>query len=317
MKVLIYEEKENPSTDYFIHPLLYFKNYEFKRLDTKMSLEDNTIIIIIRYLSHELLRFIKKNFNNISNIIYFMDDDLWDYKVLYNIPFKYAIKIYRNALSYKNILIKLGAKLMVSNEYLANKYSKYKPEIIYPYPLKLNNHSDYKICESNSIVTYHATASHRKEFYWISEILPHIPDKIFEIITDMKCFKLFKNLNNCWLIHQMSWSMYKKFISTQRRAYAIAFQLNNDFNIARSYVKFFNILQLGAVGFYSQTFPEARLIENFNAGIVVDLNKESWIKTLKELISYDDRKILYKNSLSLLEFFKKRAIQSYDNVNFS
>ncbi|MCS7231526.1 MAG: hypothetical protein RMJ67_05270 [Elusimicrobiota bacterium] len=320
MKIYLIHEKENPTTNFFLMPLLEYKKLSFEVISCSdfnhqaIDLTNEVIVIIVRYLNNYIIDFLKKNFKKIYRIFYFMDDDLWDIRVLAYLPFKYALKIHKSALKYKKDLLRLGITLLVSNEYLANKYSKYKPEIIYPYPSAIDTKYEF-IDNSNNIVAYHATSSYKSEFSWIANLVGSLPEYLFEIVVDKANFKYFVRLNNCWLLYPMSWPIYKNFIKTQKRPYFIALQLDNPFNRARSYVKFYNIIQMGAIGFYSDTFPEANLIDKFQAGIVLKPEISLWIKTFKNSISCEEKKLIFNNSLKLLTFFKERALRSYEKCN--
>ncbi|HCP10151.1 MAG TPA: hypothetical protein DIT22_05545 [Thermodesulfobacterium commune] len=112
--MLVIEECPNPSSDYYIIPLLENKNKNYNRIFLKdfemfsinhQSLDLNTIVIV-RYLNKKIKQWLANNRTKIEKIIYFMDDDLFDLKALRCLPKRYAWKIFKHAYIYKDWLKK-------------------------------------------------------------------------------------------------------------------------------------------------------------------------------------------------------------------
>ncbi len=309
---LIYPEKVLPSTEFYVISFLTFRKYSFIFWYPEFYPEERFNLIIVRYLSNELVKFMRKYRKLINQIYYFMDDDLWDINNLRYLPLKYAFKIFKFSLRYKKFLLKNDAILLVSNRFLYEKYRKYNPLILFPYP-PYKTYSQTIIWKDNPLVFYHATSSHNKEFFWLRELVKTMPERKFEIICDNRHFKIFKDLSNCYKVYPLSWEAYKFFIGLPYRQIGLAFQLDTPFNRARSYVKFFNIIRAGAVGIYSDTFPESYLIKKFEAGKVVPFTLEAFKEAI---LSLDEAsaKYFYTNSLKLLDYLKIKAEESYKKI---
>lgn len=317
--MLIFEESPNPSTDYYIKPLLKHKNLNYKTISFKdfeinQQVPASNTLIIVRYLNRKLKHWIENNRKKVEKIVYFMDDDLFDFKVLKYLPKRYAWKIFSRAYLYKDWLRKIRAEFWVSNEYLANKYSHLNPKVVLPYPIYIKEEEEMSKNQAFPLVFYHATASHIEEFYWLKKLLLKLEQEklIVELVGDKKIGEMYKGIRNIYRVDVMPWKEYLKFVSLKYRHIGLALLFNNPFNKARSWVKFFNIVKSGAVGIYSENFPIAELIKDFNAGIVLPMDVKLWKDAIISLLDEERRKELFAESLKLTEYLKEKALKSYD-----
>jgi len=321
MVYIIIEENKNPTTDYYVVPLLENKNLKFIRLNHKevlnFLLEKKAKIFIVRYLTDEVLKWIEKNRVKIEKIYYLMDDDLFDLKGLKELPFKYAYKIFNKAWRFRSWIIK-NTQIFISKEYLKEKYQRYNPLIIFPYPADL----DLDKISLNPPLTrplcfYHATASHTKEFLWLKDLLISLQseDLLFELVVDRNVVKLYNGLEKVWLINTMKWQEYLEFSTLKYRHIGLALLFDSPFNRGRSYVKFFNIMRSGAVGVYSEYFPLAELIKEFQAGVVLPMEVEAWKSAILELATSSERREkLFEGARKLLLHLKEKALEAYQKI---
>ena len=291
--------KYNPTISYYIKPLL-----DKKKL--------NSFIFLIRYVDFKYVINSKEN-----SFIYFMDDDLWDLKALRYVPLRYAWKIFSKAYIYKPWIVR-NAKILVSNEYLAQKYKEYNPQVIYPYPIYIDTRRlKHNPVEGSPVVFFHATASHVDEFIFINKLAKKLEEEniVFEVIVDRKIARRFRGIKNVVLINPMRWDTYLRFSVLGYRHVGLAPLFDNLFNRGRSYVKFFNIVRSGAVGIYSEHFPIADLIKEYKAGEVVPMDLELWSEKVKELVNdREKREEMYRASLELTEYLRERALESYSKI---
>lgn len=318
--VIVIEERNNSSTDYYIIPFLEKKGYIFKRYNfdeiLKVKPDGRLKLIIVRYLNSAVLHWIEKNSKRIEKIYYFIDDDILDIRVAKYIPFKYAWKIFNKAYKFRKWILK-NTNLIVSNEYLKEKYSAYAPFVIHPYPIHIDMLSFSAAASSTPVVFYHATASHKQEFLWLKDLMKSIDNEnmIFEVVVDKKIAKLYRNINNVILINPMNWQEYLKFSLLKYRNIGLALLFDNLFNRARGYIKLFNIIRSGAVGIYSEIFPCAHLIKEFSAGVVIPMNVNIWKEAILELSKNEkERLILFENSKKLVQYMKEKAEEGYNEI---
>jgi len=81
----------------------------------------------------------------------------------------------------------------------------------------------------------------------------------------------------------MNWPSYQAFLSAGSRHIGLAPQLDTRFNKARSYTKFFDITQAGAVGVYAIKSTIADVIENGKEGMVIEMKASDWAEAILKL----------------------------------
>lgn len=319
--IWIIQECANPSTEYYILPALKIAGLEERirilNIPPENKLRENINLIFVRYITREWINFVESNKNKIKKIIYFMDDDLFDLRSWRGLPLRYIKKIYLKAFQWKRWFTKVNVEFFVSTEFLAEKYSKLNPVVLPPYPI-FNPLSPEKIIEkeSNLTVFYHGTASHIKEIKWLYDIVKKVillnENIIFELIGNDKVYNKFKTLERVIVVHPMKWNLYKGFLLTKRRHIGLVPLLDNDFNLARSYTKFFEIVSCGAVGIYSKKGPYEKIIHNETEGILVLNEKTHWIENIIKLAEDSSFRLnLYSKSIDKLKTLKEFAEKNY------
>lgn len=317
----ILEAGPNPSSDYYLVPALSSCGYSFVKVninsDSLPEIEVGSTIFIVRYMNKRVLSHLHKNKNRIGNLFYFMDDRLWDLKGLMSLPLAYSFRIFKKAYLYKSALKELGAKLCVSTDYLRHIYTHYNPDVIYPYPLGLENPSISQT--KTQVVFYHGTSSHSQEIKWLSQLFFSIsntfPDLVFEIVLSKKNKRFFKNAKNLISLRPMNWGVFYRFSFLKYRKIGLVPLFDNEFNRGRSFTKFYDITRSGAVGIYSEHAPYSKLIKDFNAGIVLPMNKNLWIEAIGTVLGSEElRRELFEGAIKLVEYLKTKALSSYKEL---
>ncbi|WP_448588119.1 hypothetical protein [Thermocrinis sp.] len=308
----VFEEGVNPSSDYYIIPLLNIKGFDVRRIHTYKDefpeIEYDSYVFIVRYLTQRLVKHIKFYRKRIKKLIYFMDDGLWDLKSISSVPLAYAWRLFKKAYIYRWSVLELKAELWVSTDYLREKYGNYSPKLIIPYPLGLEkqevSQGDHKV------VFYHGTSSHKEEIEWLAEVFnilsQKIPDILLEIILDEKNWKKFRNIRNVVAMRPMSWQTFLKFSSLKYRKVGLVPLFPKEFNRGRSWIKFYDITRSGAVGIYSEHAPYSEHIKNFQTGLVLPMDEKEWVLAVENLIKDEEfRRNIFNNSRTMVEYFKE------------
>lgn len=287
-RVIIVEERRNPSTDFFIRPQFPESDYELSyysldRLATLTELDD-AIVVLVRYLSKPWRQLLTQHQTTLRKLIYFMDDDLFDWRSYQKQSFRYQFKLFRLATRHGKWISHNVNDLWVSTPYLANKYASIHAVQIDPKPLESSK---------NYIrVFYHGSASHKAEIDWlfpvVQEVLQKNDNVVFEIIGDESVNKCFKALNRVQVIHPMSWEMYQAFIKQPGRHIGLVPLLNNSFNHARSHTKVFDIRSAGAVGIYAEGSESAVYVQKMHrddelTDLILPMDKDIWVNKIIQL----------------------------------
>lgn len=285
-QVVLVQERNNPSTDYFVLPLLKQRGFQIELVNHDVLPVDiglvDKLLVFVRYVPHNWVRHIEKYQQQIAGLVLFFDDDLFDMKSLMGLPLKYQIKLFKLSYLRKFWLNKIGAKLWVSTPFLANKYAEWDPMLVFPSVLTSE--------ESPSIrIFYHGSSSHSADIEWlfpvVKSVLEQQPSLSFEIIGNKKVNKLFKTLPRVTVIHPMSWTNYQSFIAQPGRHIGLAPMLDNAFNAARSYTKFFDNCRAGSVGIYANHAAFRRIVKHEVNGLLLDMSRDVWVKAILSLAS--------------------------------
>ncbi len=318
--IWVIEECRNPSTDYYILPALKIIGFEDRirifNNPPQEELKSDLTVIFVRYLTYDWVSYIKKHSHRIKKIIYFMDDDILDFKAWKGLPLKYQKKLFLKAYIWKKWLLSVGADFFVSNEYLLNKYHYLKPSILPPYPIFNYPQPNSNGASQHVSLFYHGTSSHRRELNWLYDVVKEVisfnKNIVFEIIGDDQVYKKFKKLQRVIVSHPMRWEAYKYFLLTKKRHIGLVPILYSNFNLARSYTKFFEVTACGAVGIYSKDSIYREIVSHEEDGVLLPNDKKEWVNIIKKLVDNEAYRLkLYLYTQNKLKFFRESSEKNY------
>ena len=283
-RVFVIEERVNPSTDFFVRPALEQTGAEVEYFDfNSVPLLDNgerVMLVFVRYISKAWWLWLMKHRPQVSRLCYFMDDDLFDLQAFRGLPWRYQYKLMRLAFRRRQWLAQQGAELWVSTPYLQQKYAHWQPRLI-PASVSLQVPEQFTLF-------YHGSASHQAEFAWlypvVAQVLDAHPSLSFELIGDSTINLKYRNLPRVHVLHPMSWQAYQALLGRGGRDIGLAPLLDNRFNRARAYTKFFDITRAGAVGLYSQDSIYQQVVQHDVNGLLLANEPSSWCAAISDLL---------------------------------
>lgn len=299
-QVLLVEERANPSSDFFVLPCLQrlgatVQRYRFDQLPDATMLTGKTILFV-RYVPKPWRELVLQA-KGVAQVILFVDDDVLDPSASIGMPWRYRLKLWRWCYLAQNWLKAQRATLWVANDYLAQKYQQWLPDIIPAMPL-------YQAQRAPVTLFYHGSSSHQAEARWlfpvVAEALKRLPQLNFEIIADKKIARLYRSLDRTHVLQPMSWPSYQALLARQRYDIGLAPLLPLPFNQARSVTKFFDITQAGAVGIYADS-PIYQAVAASDSGICLPMQDEQWLDAIVALANDSARRkvLLQKAHCSL------------------
>jgi hypothetical protein len=278
-----------PSTDYFIMPHVARLGVPVSVVESSGPLVDKRIlspgalVVFVRYVDSHWARAVAAMRKELSGVVLFMDDDLFDWKALSGLPLRYRYKIWRMSLRRKPWLRGMGAKLWVANDYLANKYRRWRPTLVVPSP-----EGDVVVSRPTVRIFYHGTASHSAEIRWLVPIIQEVQerrdDTFFEIIGGADVYRLYRAIPRTAVLHPMSWPNYRDYTSMSGLDIGLAPLLPGRFAAARSSTKFLDFVRCGAVGIYSDVAPYAGFVRNGIDGLLIDNDPVLWVESILRLV---------------------------------
>ncbi|WP_250459797.1 glycosyltransferase family 1 protein [Microbulbifer litoralis] len=289
-RVLLVEEGENPSTDYFVMPFLgergvVPRRFNFSHLPAAEELEGATLVFV-RYIPTAWRALVERCRDRIGAVYFFMDDDLFDWRATIDMPLRYQWKILRYSRRHRNWLQSLGARLLVSTEYLRDKYAQWQPRLLPPKPPEPG--------EAPIVLFYHGSASHGVDLRWlrpvIAEALARDERLVFEVIGNASVNRLFKGVPRVHVVHPMKWGSYRALARRPGRAIGLAPLLDNRFNRARSHTKFFDITLAGAVGIYAHGDIYGGVVRDGENGLLLPMDRTTWVEEILRLAADEPRR---------------------------
>lgn len=288
--VFVVQQGRNPSTDFFIAPLLSANEvqtrfFSFHETPQPEQLASATVIFV-RYVPPAWKALLKQQIP--AHVVFFMDDDLFDWRAFRGMPWRYQRKLFRLAWRHQRWLKEIGAEIWVSSPWLAQKYANWNPRVVEPQ----NPHPAPVACPEPAMTTlfYHGSASHRAELDWlipvVEQVLSERADVCFEVIGDRKVRDRFAHLPRVHVVHPMSWPAYQAFIQRPGRTIGLAPLLNSPFNAARAPTKFFDINAAGAFGVYADTPVYRRLVRHGENGLLLPMDsQDAWASEILDLLT--------------------------------
>jgi hypothetical protein len=286
----VLSEGHTASTDYLILPYLEQLGYQTTVLDgaalDKANLNGYQLLVISRYVTSQQLALLARYQPCGLQIVYFMDDDLFDLRALAGLPLRYQWKIFHTALIRRPQLKRICDAFWLSNQHLLEKYAALKPVLVNPTASAktLANHPKTAVH-----VCYHGTASHYAELAWLIPVIAAVQaqsDHIhFELFGSSKWAQAVKKYPRVSILHPVSWSNYLAYTSVQKRDIGLAPLLPSHFNAARGATKFFDYARMGAIGLYSDVAPYQGFIRDGVDGCLLANDQALWVAKILQLAS--------------------------------
>lgn len=287
--LLILHEGNSPTLAYFEAAITSrFPGITCQLIDTstpsEIKIDEGTAMVIIRFISPQWQREIEQHIDKVSQLVYFMDDDLLDPFALKTLPKEYRTKIIRRSAAQHKWITEYCDDIWVSTPYLAKKYAHLNPDIVPAKPSSILLGVQIPVR-----IAYHGSSSHRDEKYWLREVVEGVltlcSQASFEIFGEHEIYKLYRDLPRVSVLHPMSWQNYLAYTQSHQLDIGLAPLLDSDFNQARGPVKFYDFVRMGAVGIYSNCSPYSDFIEQNVNGILLDNEPQKWINALSLLVN--------------------------------
>lgn len=279
------------SVNYFVLPHLAEAGIKGSNVELNPSIEKVASgyfdkVVIIRYWTLELLLRLRHLRSLGTQMIYFMDDDLWDVSAWSDLPFSYQRRWFTGAYIYKVAIRYLVAEVWVSNAHLRDKYLNQHPHVRILKP-SLSEAFISKDRAEYVHICYHGSAAHAKEVDWLVDVVTDVTRQHgqirFEIFGGKDVARQFRDLPSVGVLSPMSWSGYLDYTQSREMHIGLAPLLPTEVNRARAPTKWFDYARMGAVGLYSEMPPYANFVKDGEDGFLLPNAKHRWVETILAL----------------------------------
>jgi hypothetical protein len=290
-EVLVLAPGDIPTTDLYLRGRLerqYGKVVRyvdtFRNAPQEIVLGD-AMIVIVRHAPLRWLRWLGQRRDQLSGVVFLMDDDIPAAAAASELPFRYAMKTAWRYARTRRLLGRLCSEVWVSTPELVRRYESSSPRLWEPIYVGESS----KANAVAPVYFYHGSWAHRQEIEWLVPIVGRIqeafPDAWFEIIGTDRVKQLFRGIPRVRIVHPMSWKDYLAYAGTVRYQVGLAPCFDTDFNRARSHSKMFDITRLGAAGIYSNVTPYAEKVVDGKTGLLCDNDPDKWVASLTLLLN--------------------------------
>jgi hypothetical protein len=268
-----------------------FELVDIRNFDPVTDASD-AFIIIVRYASFPLSRWIKRNRERLSGVALFVDDDIAEAITSSEASFRYRYRLLSQSILPIRLLSGLIDEIWVSTETLRQRLSYARPSIMAPAPdgavLSTRFLSNSNIKSNSITVAYHATAIHSEEHHFLKPVIAAVltlrPQVHFEVVAIGKSADSWLEMGNerITVKRPLPWDEY---LLSQNRGIDIMVVpvAPGRLNDCRAGTKRIDIARVGAAGLLSDclAFRPATTGE-----ILLPYDQSSWVSHLTHLIDY-------------------------------
>ncbi|MEB3335307.1 MAG: glycosyltransferase [Cyanobacteriota bacterium] len=248
-----------------------------------------SLIVVVRYLPRDWLRPLGRAKRKGSTLIYLMDDDLLDPKILAELPPVYRRRVRKRITAQRGRVPGLFDRVWVTSGFLKQKYAHLGPELLplHPHPSLLEERPRFQLA-------YFGTSVHRREFTWLLELLTLLQERHahthVDLFGDLSINRQFRDLPRIRILHPMGWPSYLAETGWGRVDVLLTPLMEGPVNAARAPVKFIDAARCGAAGLYSDRSPYRGFIRQDVDGLLLGDRQWDWLETIEQLMDDGDRR---------------------------
>ena len=258
-------------------------------------LQPGTFVVVSRYISDDWIQVLTTKKKLLAAIFYLMDDDVLaaeETPWLSTVSTDYRSRMAQVAHGEFQTMVNLCDRLVVTSEFLANRYSSLKTRLLEP-PYINQPRDMLHFAKQPLIIAYHGTLTHRDDLAMIAPALRHIHDRYahvrLQVVMGTSLPDYLKGLKRVEIVRAMPWEDYKSFAASSRAHIAVAPMLRTPYNLGKSIIKIHDIASLGAAGLFTRCEPYTKYISDQKDGLLLENDPLMWEKAMRFLIENPDK----------------------------
>lgn len=266
-RIIVFGRIPNPTFDYYLAARLEapdmppYEVADIRGRETPALEADGAFIILCRYASPSVLRWIERNAERLSGVGLFLDDDIPAVVTGKDADFFYRIFLWYRALW---PLRRLGRHLdlvWASTPHLAARMAGAKAKVLPPAPPKASwqtgEHDNNRIPQPKRdvLIAYHATGVHLEEHRFLRPIIVDVlrerPQARFEVFADRRAKAVWQGLERVTICEPMPWKEYLADAKTRRIDIMLVPLAPTHVNESRAPTKRIDVARYKAAGVFS------------------------------------------------------------------
>lgn len=225
-RIIVIGKFPNPTFDYYFAARLAMPGTPPVELvdirDKAPPLEaEGSLVIIIRYTSIAISRWIRRNKRLLAAVVLFVDDDIAGAIISSEATRGYRYRLLRQSIIPLNVLIGSIDELWVSTEILKKRLAYASPRLLPPAPgrgaIVPTVPSSYCLGDPETVtIAYHATAIHMQEHNFLMPVIEAVlkarPSVVFEVVSNAQNASRWRKLDDKRVIIKppLGWHDYLK-----------------------------------------------------------------------------------------------------------
>ena len=296
-RVILFGRHPNPTADYYFSARLsstYGPNYHMADIRSASFEEidpEGTFVIVCRYASPRVLKWISKHNDRLSGVGLFLDDNIPAVITGDDANLGYRLFLFYRALLPLHRLNRYLDIVWVSTPRLAASLAHVNAIVLPPSPPENLWNTIHRDDEKKGVlIAYHATSVHQSEHLFlrpiIEDVLAQRPQAKFEVFADKSAAQIWRGINRVVVRKPMSWGDYLDDTSRRRIDIMLVPLTPSLVNDCRSPTKRIDVARLGAAGIFSAS--EAYGFSTTDAEIILPYEPTVWKETIVALIDRPD-----------------------------
>lgn len=300
-RVVVFARLPNPSVDYYLRARLSAPGmppaeiHDIRNADVTALDPDGAFVIICRYATRHVLKWVDRHSRRLAGVGYFTDDDIGAVVTGSEAKIGYRLFLYQRALAPLRRLNRHIDVVWTATPALAEALGNDRIRVLSPAPPAsiwrkaadgIEAIADGNRPSKDVRIVYHATGIHLREHVFlapiVAEVLRRRPSVRFEVTADNRAREYWADLPRVSVVAPSSWDEYLDRTSRERADIALVPLLASRANRVRAGTKRIDVARLGAAGVFSRSDAYG---EHDGLGeIILENQPETWVATILRLV---------------------------------
>ncbi|MCF1449522.1 glycosyltransferase family 4 protein [Agrobacterium vitis] len=298
--VLVFGRVPNPTFDYYLPVRLSaegmppYQVHDIRKLDGGALDPDGAFVVICRYASRPLLRWIETHADKLAGVGLLLDDDINAVISSRDADIAYSLFLWFRALYPLRRLNRHLDILWLSTPQLFQAIGEPKARILPPAPpislwerrLLADGRADSAANQDKVVVAYHATGVHVAEHHFLKPVIRTVleqrPQAVFEVFAGKKARAIWKDMNRVTVKAPVSWPQYLVYAGRAQVDIMLVPLAPSEANDSRACTKFIDAARLGAAGLFSEGLAYGAEADDAQPRLPYD--QAAWIAEIIRLI---------------------------------
>lgn len=266
-RIIVFGRIPNPTFDYYLAARLQapdmppYEVVDIRGRETPSINADGAFVIICRYASPSVLRWIESNAGRLSGVGLFLDDDIPAVVTGKDADFFYRLFLWYRALWPLGRLNRYLDIVWASTPHLASRLAEAKAVVLPPAPPKAlwqaggDDGDRHHQSNRDVLIGYHATGVHLEEHHFlrpvIAEVLRERPHVRFEVFADRRAKAIWQGLERVQIREPMPWTEYLADANARRIDILLVPLAPSHVNESRAPTKCIDVARYKAAGVFS------------------------------------------------------------------